>query len=185
MYGYRCFHRSVSLAWPFTRCAVFACQRIHKQLIGSVRSGNEVVYCFTSVLFETQTLGVRSYIWTSCLTKYFLCPVDVPPPHTHTYTHAHAHARIHTHGHTHTQTYSRGLIMGVWYTHASLGNILGTIIPSFWADCNGDYPWSWSFLVPAFIIFGLGIVMFLLLVVDPKHVGLFPPRHNTVSVLHE
>ena len=90
--------------------------------------------------------------------------------------------------HTHTciHTHSRGFIMGVWYAHESLGNILGTIIPSFWAVCNGvDNPWSWSFIVPGFIIFGVGIVMFLMLVVDPKHVGLPPPRHNLVSVLNE
>ena len=102
---------------------------------------------------------------------------------SHSYLGMHTHTHTHTHTHAHTHTHSRGLIMGVWNSHTSVGNILGTIIPSFWADCDGEEdPWGWSFLVPAFIIFGLGIVMFFMLVVDPKHVGLPPPRHSLVSV---
>ena len=105
--------------------------------------------------------------------------------HTHTHTHTHMHTThtcTHSHTHAHMHTHSRGLIMGVWNAHESLGNILGAIIPSFWAKCNDvTDPWSWSFFVPGFIIFGLGIIIFLLLVVDPKHVGLPPPRHHIVS----
>ncbi len=73
--------------------------------------------------------------------------------------------------------------MGIWNSHTSVGNILGTIIPSFWADCDGDIdPWGWSFMVPAAIMLTAGLLIFLMLVVDPRDVGLPPPRHNTVSV---
>ena len=78
---------------------------------------------------------------------------------------------------------SRGLLMGVWNAHTSIGNILATIIPSFWADSNmADPPWGWSFLVPAFITAGVGVLIFLFLVpgeqteVSPLLLSLFDPR---------
>ena len=80
---------------------------------------------------------------------------------------------------------SRGLIMGIWNSHTSVGNILGTIIPSFWSDYDQDSDddvWGWSFLVPGFIIFFFGIVTYLFLVTDPAHVGAPPPVHHLVSV---
>ena len=52
--------------------------------------------------------------------------------------------------------------MGVWYMHTSIGNILGTVIPSIWATCDG--PWGWSFVVPGFIIIGVSVPVFILLV---------------------
>ena len=33
----------------------------------------------------------------------------------------------------------RGLFMGVWNAHTSVGNILGTVIPAFWV--GPDRPW--------------------------------------------
>ena len=66
--------------------------------------------------------------------------------------------------HTHSPI-SRGLIMGIWNSHTSVGNILGTIIPSFWADCDNDYdPWGWSFIVPSFIMVIVAMAIFLFLV---------------------
>ena len=59
--------------------------------------------------------------------------------------------------------YRRGLIMGIWNSNISIGNILGTVIPSIWATCDG--PWGWSFVVPGFIIIGVSVPVFLLLVI--------------------
>ncbi|KAL5499921.1 hypothetical protein EMCRGX_G011393 [Ephydatia muelleri] len=73
----------------------------------------------------------------------------------------------------------RGLIMGIWYMHTSIGNILGTVIPSIWATCDG--PWGWSFVVPGFIIIGVSVPVFLLLVPGPEDVGLCPPTHQTTQ----
>jgi len=55
---------------------------------------------------------------------------------------------------------NRGFIMGVWNSHTSIGNILGTIIPAVFVDYN----WGLSFIVPAGIIFGLGVLVFFFLV---------------------
>ena len=34
---------------------------------------------------------------------------------------------------------NRGLLMGIWNAHTSVGNILGTAVPSIWTNkCN---PW--------------------------------------------
>ena len=33
----------------------------------------------------------------------------------------------------------RGLVMGIWNSHTSVGNILGTAIPAIWA--KGGEPW--------------------------------------------
>ncbi len=55
--------------------------------------------------------------------------------------------------------------MGIWNAHTSVGNILGTVIPSFWADSDDrNSPWGWSFFVPAFIISGMGVIVFFFLV---------------------
>ena len=65
---------------------------------------------------------------------------------------------------------SRGLIMGIWNSHTSVGNILGTIIPSFWADCdNVDDQWGWSFIVPSFIMVIVALATFLFLVNGKLH----------------
>ncbi|XP_027335451.1 putative glycerol-3-phosphate transporter 4 [Abrus precatorius] len=61
----------------------------------------------------------------------------------------------------------RGLIMGVWNAHTSVGNISGSLL----AASVLDYGWGWSFLVPAaFIIFG-GIIVYLFLAAYPEDVG--------------
>ena len=55
--------------------------------------------------------------------------------------------------------------MGIWGSNPAVGSILGTIIPSFWADTeSSNPPWGWSFIVPAFIIAGMGVVIFFFLV---------------------
>ncbi|KAI5077420.1 hypothetical protein GOP47_0007244 [Adiantum capillus-veneris] len=65
----------------------------------------------------------------------------------------------------------RGLIMGVWNAHTSIGNIWGTLM----ASSVLKYGWGWSFVVPGCALIAGGIVMFLFLVVDPKIVGLASP----------
>eukprot|EP00731_Ephydatia_muelleri_P011987 Em0006g881a len=72
----------------------------------------------------------------------------------------------------------RGLIMGIWNSNIPVGNILGTVIPAIWATCDG--PWGWSFVVPGFIIIGVSVPVFLLLVIAPNDVGLPSPVHYDV-----
>ena len=81
--------------------------------------------------------------------------------------------------------------MGIWNSHTSVGNILGTIIPSFWADCdrggsqedaNEIDPWGWSFFVPGFIMISIGLLIYLFLVSDPVHVAVARPIHHLVSL---
>ena len=64
--------------------------------------------------------------------------------------------------------------MGIWRAHHSVGNILGTIIASAFVDES----WGLSFAVPAAIIVGLGILLFLFLVPDPRAVGCPEPDHT-------
>ena len=68
----------------------------------------------------------------------------------------------------------RGLILGIWNIHTPLGNILGSVIPGLWV--GGD--WGWSFLVPAFIMLIVAVLIFLFLVSDPSDVGLPQPSHH-------
>ncbi|KAK6174017.1 hypothetical protein SNE40_017369 [Patella caerulea] len=68
----------------------------------------------------------------------------------------------------------RGLIMGIWNSHTSVGNILGSIIPGIFVS----YAWGWSFIVPGLIIGGLGILVFLFLVPHPADVGCELPNHQ-------
>lgn len=74
----------------------------------------------------------------------------------------------------------RGLIMGIWNSHTSIGNILGSTIAGVWASDK----WGYSFIVPGCIICGMAIVVFLFLVEDPSHVGCTPPaQHSEVHPL--
>ena len=54
----------------------------------------------------------------------------------------------------------RGLIMGIWNSHTSVGNILGSVIASIWVN----HAWGWSFVVPGIIIGSVGVLVFLFLV---------------------
>uniref|UniRef100_A0A667X702 Solute carrier family 37 member 1 n=1 Tax=Myripristis murdjan TaxID=586833 RepID=A0A667X702_9TELE len=54
----------------------------------------------------------------------------------------------------------RGLIMGLWNSHTSVGNILGSLIAGYWVSSN----WGLSFIVPGLIIAVMGVVCFLFLI---------------------
>ncbi|KDP22423.1 hypothetical protein JCGZ_26254 [Jatropha curcas] len=62
----------------------------------------------------------------------------------------------------------RGLIMGIWNAHTSVGNISGSVI----AAAMLSYGWGWSFVVPGLIIAFIGLVVFLLLPVNPESIGI-------------
>lgn len=63
----------------------------------------------------------------------------------------------------------RGLIMGIWNAHTSVGNISGSLL----AASVLQYGWGWSFIVPGGFIFLAGIMVFLFLAAYPEDVG-FP-----------
>ncbi|XP_007945500.1 glucose-6-phosphate exchanger SLC37A1 [Orycteropus afer afer] len=60
----------------------------------------------------------------------------------------------------------RGLIMGVWNSHTSVGNILGSLIAGYWVSTC----WGLSFIVPGAIVAAMGIVCFLFLIEHPKDI---------------
>jgi len=62
----------------------------------------------------------------------------------------------------------RGLLFGIWNSHTSIGNILGTLIAAHYVETN----WSLSFIVPGLIMGGAGFIMFLFLVDTPEIVGI-------------
>jgi OPA family glycerol-3-phosphate transporter-like MFS transporter 1/2 len=59
-----------------------------------------------------------------------------------------------------------GIIFGLWNSHTSLGNILGSLIAGEYVEED----WSLSFIVPGVLIAGMGFVIFLFLVVRPVDV---------------
>ncbi|KAA8539801.1 hypothetical protein F0562_026493 [Nyssa sinensis] len=61
----------------------------------------------------------------------------------------------------------RGLIMGIWNAHTSVGNITGSLI----ASALLKYGWGWSMVVPGLVIAFFGFVVFVLLPVSPESVG--------------
>ncbi|XP_058275207.1 glucose-6-phosphate exchanger SLC37A1 isoform X2 [Hirundo rustica] len=61
----------------------------------------------------------------------------------------------------------RGLIMGVWNSHTSVGNILGSLIAAYWVSTC----WGLSFVVPGLIVAVMGVVCFLFLIEHPKDVS--------------
>ncbi|KAJ1693315.1 hypothetical protein LUZ63_010013 [Rhynchospora breviuscula] len=62
----------------------------------------------------------------------------------------------------------RGLIMGIWNAHTSVGNISGSLLASLMLK----YGWGWSFVVPSLLMAFVGLFLFLLLPPRPESVGL-------------
>jgi len=62
----------------------------------------------------------------------------------------------------------RGLIMGLWNTHTSVGNIVGTLVAGAFVSTN----WGLSFIVPGILIASVGILFFFLLVPHPQDLKL-------------
>ncbi|XP_052461462.1 glucose-6-phosphate exchanger SLC37A1 [Carassius gibelio] len=58
----------------------------------------------------------------------------------------------------------RGLIMGLWNSHTSVGNILGSLIAGYYVSSN----WGLSFIVPGVIIAAMGVICFLFLIEHPN-----------------
>uniref|UniRef100_A0A3P9KNH0 Glucose-6-phosphate exchanger SLC37A2 n=2 Tax=Oryzias latipes TaxID=8090 RepID=A0A3P9KNH0_ORYLA len=69
----------------------------------------------------------------------------------------------------------RGFIMGVWNSHTSVGNILGSLI----AGAFVSSAWGMSFIVPGLIITSTGILCFFFLVEKPEDVNCSPPQHHS------
>ncbi|EFJ15133.1 hypothetical protein SELMODRAFT_180365 [Selaginella moellendorffii] len=65
----------------------------------------------------------------------------------------------------------RGLIMGVWNAHTSVGNIVGSLVGA----AVLPFGWGWSFLLPGLLIMVGGVMVYLFLVVDPRDVDLPSP----------
>jgi len=72
----------------------------------------------------------------------------------------------------------RGLIMGLWNSHTSLGNILGSLV----AGAFVNYNWGLSFTVPGMIIAGVGFLLFLFMVPKPVDVGMADGATNSNSI---
>uniref|UniRef100_A0A8D0RP12 Solute carrier family 37 member 2 n=1 Tax=Sus scrofa TaxID=9823 RepID=A0A8D0RP12_PIG len=73
----------------------------------------------------------------------------------------------------------RGLIMGIWNSHTSVGNILGSLIAGIWVDEQ----WGLSFIVPGIITAIMGLITFFFLIEYPEDVDCTPPQHH-VSVAY-
>lgn len=68
----------------------------------------------------------------------------------------------------------RGLIFGLWNSHTSVGNILGSVIAGAYVEDN----WGLSFIIPGAVIGATGFLIFLFLVPKPQHVQCSLPDHN-------
>lgn len=71
----------------------------------------------------------------------------------------------------------RGFIMGVWNSHTSVGNILGSLIAGAFVSSS----WGMSFIVPGLIIASTGVLCFFFLVEKPEDVNCTPPQHHGQS----
>ena len=65
--------------------------------------------------------------------------------------------------------------MGVWRSHHSVGNMVGSLMASTFVE----FDWGMSFAVPSIIIAGLGLVVFFFLASEPATVGCPDPDDDT------
>ncbi|KAL5728271.1 hypothetical protein ACHQM5_001378 [Ranunculus cassubicifolius] len=75
----------------------------------------------------------------------------------------------------------RGLIMGIWNAHTSVGNITGSLI----AAGLLRYGWGWSFVAPATLIAFVGLLVFFFLPVSPESMGLVVQDEDTPRKITE
>ncbi|MED6187860.1 hypothetical protein PIB30_080491 [Stylosanthes scabra] len=68
----------------------------------------------------------------------------------------------------------RGLIMGVWNSHTSVGNIVGSVV----ASGVLEFGWGWSFVVPGLLIIFVGFLVYVFLVVSPEDMGFVHPGNG-------
>lgn len=73
----------------------------------------------------------------------------------------------------------RGLIMGIWNAHTSIGNIAGSLLAAYMLK----YGWGWSFVVPGATICVVGVLIFLFLVVEPQDIGFLPQSGSNFGSL--
>jgi len=62
----------------------------------------------------------------------------------------------------------RGFIMGIWNSHTSVGNIMGSLIAGAYVNHN----WGLSFIVPGLLMCVMGIIIYMFLVSSPEQVGM-------------
>eukprot|EP00092_Neocalanus_flemingeri_P004404 GFUD01004737.1.p1 GENE.GFUD01004737.1~~GFUD01004737.1.p1 ORF type:complete len:547 (+),score=83.87 GFUD01004737.1:215-1855(+) len=68
----------------------------------------------------------------------------------------------------------RGLIMGIWNSHTSIGNILGALLAGAFVNEN----WGLSFAIPGLLISLVGILIYLFLITEPSAVGITAPKQG-------
>lgn len=77
----------------------------------------------------------------------------------------------------------RGLIFGIWNSHTSLGNILGSLIAAEFVESD----WGLSFMIPGAAMGFAGFTIFLFLAPNPIDIGCVPPvspRYRKIDASH-
>jgi len=79
----------------------------------------------------------------------------------------------------------RGLIFGIWNSHTSVGNIVGTAIAGAFLTEHYHNDWGLSFIVPGIVIASVGLILFLFLIPKPQLTGLKPPEQHDPTEQNE
>lgn len=73
----------------------------------------------------------------------------------------------------------RGLVMGIWNAHTSVGNIAGSVMASMLLPpfCS----WGWAFIAPGIFMFVAATLVWYFLVPQPENVGIAPSYQKVAS----
>lgn len=72
----------------------------------------------------------------------------------------------------------RGLIFGIWNSHTSIGNILGSLIAAYYVEKD----WSLCFIYPGIIMAAVGFILFLFLIDSPDLMGQPERMHDDSDI---
>ena len=66
----------------------------------------------------------------------------------------------------------RGLLIGLWASNATLGDVIGAQIYKLTSGTSADENWGVGFFISGAFVFIVGLMNYFLLIEDPQDIGI-------------
>ena len=72
------------------------------------------------------------------------------------------------------------MLIGLWASNATLGDVIGTQIYKHSSGETADEDWGVGFFISGAIVFAVGVINYFFLVEDPKDIGIVIEEANSI-----